>query len=119
MNALLSRNEKGVLIAGGADKKCIYDGLGDSILKVCDRIVLCGSNAPLVRDIIEKEANGREFVIFEYDDYKSSLDKARELANPGEIVILSPVGTSYDKFRHFEERGNLFKNLVNELTWLF
>ncbi|MCQ2466253.1 MAG: UDP-N-acetylmuramoyl-L-alanine--D-glutamate ligase [Clostridia bacterium] len=116
MNALLSRNEKGVLIAGGADKKCIYDGLGDAILKVCDRIVLCGSNAPLVKAIIEKEANGRSFVIFEYDDYKSALDKARELANPGELVILSPVGTSYDKFRHFEERGNLFKDLVRSLA---
>lgn len=116
MAALLSRNEKGVLIAGGADKKCIYDGLGDAILKVCDRIVLCGSNAPLVRAIIEKEANGREYVIYEFDDYKTSLDKARELAKPGEIVILSPVGTSYDKFRHFEERGNLFKDLVRALS---
>lgn len=116
MNALLSRNEKGVLIAGGADKKCIYDGLGDAILKVCDRIVLCGSNAPLVKAIIEKEANGKTFEIYEFDDYKTSLDKARSLAKPGELVILSPVGTSYDKFRHFEERGNLFKDLVRNLT---
>ena len=67
MNALAARGEKGVLFAGGADKKCFYDGLGDAILNVCDRIVLYGSNADLVSDIINKEANGREFTIVKLD----------------------------------------------------
>lgn len=115
MNALRSRNEHGVIIAGGADKKCIYTGLGYAILNVCDRIVLCGSNAPLIRDILEKESEGRTYTIVETDNYRDALREARRLAVPGDVVILSPVGTSYDKFRHFEERGNLFKKLVSEL----
>lgn len=115
MNALASRNEHGVIIAGGADKKCIYTGLGYAILNVCDRIVLCGSNAPMIREILAKESEGRAYTIVETDQYPDALREARRMAVPGDIVILSPVGTSYDKFRHFEERGNLFKKLVSDL----
>ena len=133
MNALASRNEKGVLICGGADKKCKYEGLGDAILNVCDRIIIYGSNAGLVSDIIEKEANGRKYEIFRIPDkegdvyefpetrenvlnaYNKAIAKAREWAKPGEIVIMSSIGTSYDHFRHFEHRGDMFKELVNAL----
>jgi len=115
MKALKSRCEKGVLIAGGADKKCDYTGLGQAILEVCDRIILCGSNASLIRDVLKREGEGRPYKVIEVVEYSEALQKARELAVPGEVVILSPVGTSYDRFRHFEERGNLFKKLVEEL----
>lgn len=115
MNALFDRNEKGVLIAGGADKKCHYEGLGVAILNVCDRIVLIGSNAPQIKDILSKECGDKKYSLFEFDDYDEAFNKARELAHPGELVILSPVGTSYDRFRHFEERGKLFKDMVNKL----
>ena len=133
MNALAGRNEKGVLICGGADKNCEYDGLGDAILNVCDRIIIYGSDADLVTDIIAKEANGRNYEIFRIPDkegdvyefpetrenvvnaYKEAINKAREWAKPGEIVIMSSIGTSYDHFRHFEHRGDMFKELVNEL----
>lgn len=115
MKALESRKEHGVLIAGGADKKCDYTGLGEAILSVCDRIILCGSNAELIRKSIEREADGISYQIFEVSEYFDALEMAKKLVQPGEIVIFSPVGTSYDRFRHFEERGNLFKKLVSDL----
>ena len=117
MDALASRNEKGVLICGGADKKCTYTGLGDAILNVCDRIIIYGSNADLVTGIIGKEANGRQYEIYRIPDdkddvyefpktrdnvvnaYKEAINKAREWAKPGEIVIMSSIGTSYDHFK--------------------
>lgn len=132
MNALASRGQKGVLICGGADKKCDYTGLGDAILNVSDRIIIYGTNACFVKDIISKEANGRSFDIYEIEGgdevyefpegrdtviskYKEALSKARSLAKEGEIVIMSNIGTSYDHFRHFEHRGDMFRDLVNEL----
>ena len=133
MNALASRKEKGVLICGGADKKCIYTKLGDAILNVCDRIIIYGSNADLVTDIIAKEAQGRKYEIYKIPDdpadvyefpetrdnvvnaYMEAINKAREWAKPGEIVIMSSIGTSYDHFRHFEHRGDMFRDLVNGL----
>lgn len=133
MRALESRGRHGVLIAGGADKKCVYDGLGDAILAVCDRIVLYGSNAPFVKDILAKEANGREYTLVELESregdvyefantreavrskFVEALNIARSMAKPGELVILSSIGTSYDHFRHFEHRGDMFKELVKEM----
>ncbi|MBR1797694.1 MAG: UDP-N-acetylmuramoyl-L-alanine--D-glutamate ligase [Clostridiales bacterium] len=134
MNALASRGQRGVLICGGADKKCDYTGLGDAILKVCDRIIIYGSNAVFIKSILEQEASGRAYEVIELESkegdvyefpetreavlnrFVEALDIAREKAREGEIVILSSVGTSYDHFRHFEHRGDMFRDLVNGLN---
>jgi len=115
MQALADRNDKGVLIAGGQDKKCDYTGLGKAILTVCDRIVLCGENADLIFNSIESECVPGSYQIKKAVNYDEAIRLATEWAKPGEIIILSPAGTSYDSFRHFEERGNLFKELVHKL----
>lgn len=112
------RGEKGVLLAGGADKKCDYTGLGKAILSVCDRIILCGSNAPLIRENLKTECADMHYQVYEVDSWEEAVRLSYTLAKEGEIVILSPVGTSYDRFRHFEERGNLFKQLVHSLPGL-
>jgi len=116
MNALQKRGDKGVLIAGGADKKCDYTGLGEAILAVCDRIILCGSNAPFIIKALEDEGSEISYQLFEEESFEEAVLRSQEIAKEGEIVILSPVGTSYDRFRHFEERGNLFKKLIQELS---
>ena len=116
MEALADRGEHGVLIAGGQDKKCDYSGLGRAIQKVCDRIVLCGDNKDMIRKSVEEECAVDSFRMEEASDYREALRMATEMAKPGEIIILSPAGTSYDFFRHFEERGKRFKELVNELS---
>ncbi|MBO4637688.1 MAG: UDP-N-acetylmuramoyl-L-alanine--D-glutamate ligase, partial [Clostridiales bacterium] len=133
MNALAARGMKGVLITGGKDKKCDYTGLGNAILNVSDRIVIYGDNASFIKDILEKEADGRSYKlielpsdpddVYEFDStrdnvvnsYKEAISKARELAKEGEVIIMSSVGTSYDHFRHFEHRGDMFRDLVNAL----
>ena len=116
MEALADRGDRGVIIAGGQDKKCDYTGLGRAILKVCDRIILCGENADLIQNSIESECAPGSYQIRKAADYEEAVCLASEQAKPGEVVILSPAGTSYDFFRHFEERGNFFKELVNKLA---
>lgn len=132
MNALSGRGLHGVLLCGGKDKQCVYDGLGDAILKFSDRIVIYGSNADLIRQILAKEANGRKYKVYEikggdevYElpdsrekalkNMTDAVNKAKSLAKSGDVVIMSSVGTSYDHFRHFEHRGDLFKELVAAL----
>ena len=44
-----------------------------------------------------------------------AVEQAAEVAQPGDVVLLSPGGTSFDEFRDFEERGRRFKELVMEL----
>ena len=53
--------------------------------------------------------------MFDVHTYEDAVKLAHELAEDGDIVMLSPASTSFDMFRNFEERGNLFKKLVNEL----
>ncbi|MCI8301264.1 MAG: hypothetical protein HFF68_00735, partial [Oscillospiraceae bacterium] len=40
---------------------------------------------------------------------------ADQRSEPGDVVMLSPASTSFDRFRNFEERGRVFKDLVNAL----
>ncbi len=120
LKALSDRNERVVLIAGGADKKCDYTGLGEAIVTVSSRIILCGANSDLIDASIRREAAHKgilydDLTIIRCKDYDDAVSQARELAKPGEVVVLSPAGTSFDAFRHFEERGNLFKSLVHDL----
>lgn len=120
LHALAERHEKVVLITGGKDKKSDYSGLGEAIAAVSKKIILCGDNSQLIFDNLFQEApyhnvDPNQLRIERRDSYEEAVQCAREIAEPGEIVVLSPAGTSYDKFRHFEERGNLFKALVNAL----
>jgi UDP-N-acetylmuramoylalanine--D-glutamate ligase len=115
MHAMRDRKEHGVLIAGGADKKCSYAGLGKAILEVCDRVILYGQNSEMIEKVLSEECEDYKYTVYQADGYEDAVSLAKSLAQSGEIVILSPAGTSYDHFRHFEERGKLFKKLVSEL----
>ena len=48
-------------------------------------------------------------------DFVAAVARARALAVPGDVVILSPASASFDRFKNFEERGKAFKNYVNAL----
>ncbi|MBR0359776.1 MAG: UDP-N-acetylmuramoyl-L-alanine--D-glutamate ligase, partial [Clostridia bacterium] len=56
-----------------------------------------------------------EVKIIHADTYEEVVKTAYNEAEEGDVVILSSASTSFDMFRNFEERGNLFKKLVNEL----
>ncbi|HHX19030.1 MAG TPA: UDP-N-acetylmuramoyl-L-alanine--D-glutamate ligase [Clostridiaceae bacterium] len=118
--AFRERNERPVLIAGGQDKDSDYTGLGAAIVSTTSKIILAGQNADLIEDIIRREADVAavdigSLTLIRVDNYEQAVNEARKLASPGDSVLLSPAGTSYDKFHHFEERGNYFRRLVHDL----
>ena len=49
------------------------------------------------------------------DDFRAAILKAYEMAEPGDLVALSPACSSFDKFRNFAERGNTFRAIVESL----
>ena len=114
---LRSFHESVVLIAGGYDKHISYAPLAPEILKNRVRVLLlCGPTA----DAIERELralpdyNGQVEII-RCRDVEECVNKAREVARPGEVVFFSPASASFDAYPNFEVRGRHFKSLVSEL----
>jgi UDP-N-acetylmuramoylalanine--D-glutamate ligase len=108
-----------IIIAGGKDKNSDYQGLGEEMLKVSDRIILCGENANHIKKSLMDAVKANPVfslpTVIETESYEDAVKEAARLAKTGEAVVLTPAGTSFDKFRNFEERGILFKELVNKL----
>lgn len=112
---LCSFSEKVILIAGGYDKHIPYDVLGKPICDHVKTLLLTGATAPKIRVCVEQSEVTEKPEIYSAADLADAVQQAAALANPGDIVIMSPASASFDCFKNFEERGNTFKALVNAL----
>ncbi len=110
VKSLESFNGPIVLIAGGRDKDGDFTGLRPFIKDKVKALVLIGE----ARDKIKK-AVGDSTEIFMGNSLGEAVAKAKELASPGDVVLLSPACASFDMFRDFEHRGRQFKELVGNL----
>lgn len=114
---LKSFNEKIVLIAGGYDKHLDYTPIAKPIVQNVSKLILIGATASKIEEVViqELELQGKQMPIYHCETLKETVEKAHEIANSDEIILFSPASASFDMFKNFEERGNLFKKLVNEL----
>ena len=113
---LRSFDQKVILIAGGKDKGLEFDELGDEIVRHVKRLVLTGKTAEKIRDAVVNTPvySGKPEIIV-IEDFREAVFNAAASASQGDIVLLSPASTSFDRFRNFEERGDVFKEIVNGL----
>jgi len=101
-----------VLIAGGKNKGVSFQEFAEKIKEKVRVLITVGIHGYQ----IEEAAREQGFTnIFPARDYPHAVQLAYEQARPGEVVLLSPACTSWDMFKNFEERGELFKKLVLEL----
>jgi len=107
--------EKVILIAGGKDKGIPYDEIGPVINEHVKQLILCGATAGVIRAATEQAENFADLPILEAQDYHEAVAMADQAACEGDVVILSPASTSFDRFANFMERGRVFKQIVNEL----
>lgn len=114
---LYSFDEKIVLIAGGYDKNLDYTPIAKPILEKVSTLILMGKTGPKIADAIMKETAKDKIVypMYECKNLKQAVERARKLAKTGEIVLFSPASASFDMFKNFAERGEKFKEFVNEL----
>ena len=105
-----------VVILGGYDKKISFDPLVPVVAEKAKAAVLYGAAKNKIRKAFEANtSNYEDLSLITSDDFDSAVKTARELAESGDIVLLSPACASFDSFKNFEERGNRFKELVRGL----
>lgn len=112
-----SFDEPIVLLAGGRDKDLPWEDFGRKVHQKVDHLILFGEARNLIGNVVgEAAADQRPFSIDLCETLEEAVKKASERVEPGDVVLLSPGGTSFDEFIDFEERGKRFKQWVKELS---
>ena len=103
-----------VLIAGGADKNLDYTPIGKPIVEKVKCLILIGQTATKIYDAVKKELEiqNKKIDIHMCETFKQSLDLAKRVAKPGQVVLFSPASTSFDMFKDMYDRGDKFKEEV-------
>jgi UDP-N-acetylmuramoylalanine--D-glutamate ligase len=104
--ALRSYDRPIVLIAGGRSKGIGFDALGSAIAQRVKALVAIGESAAEIR-----KASG-DVPVVEAFSMEEAVQRARELAAPGDVVLLSPGCASFDMFASAEDRGEQFSAAV-------
>lgn len=112
--ALESYTEPLILLAGGVDKKLPWQDMVALALYKARHIIAFGRDGDIVVREVEKLAGGLDHVT-RVDTLAQAVAKAVALALPGDVVLLSPGGTSFDAYADFAARGEHFRQLVMAL----
>jgi UDP-N-acetylmuramoylalanine--D-glutamate ligase len=102
---------KVLLIAGGKDKGCDFSAITDSVRKNVKSVVLIGE----AKERMAAEWEGAAPVT-KAATLEEAVDTAFKNAVGGERVVFSPGCSSFDMFRNFEHRGDVFREIVNGLA---
>ncbi len=100
-----------VLIAGGEGKGQDFGLLAESVARACRAVFLIGRAAPLLRTALEPSG----VPLAEYATLEEATRAAADIAEPGDAVLLSPACASFDMFRDYQHRAEVFRNTVEAL----
>lgn len=120
--ALDAFEESVVLLAGGRDKDLPWETFAQRVLERVRVLILFGEAAPLIQSQVREaqdrmgEGYGILERIIDAETLPTAVQRASEFAEPGDVVLLSPGGTSFDAYRDFAERGEHFRAQVRMLT---
>ena len=114
--ALHSFDEPIVLLAGGRDKKLPWDDFARLAHQRVRVLIVFGEAAELIeRAVTGCSQRDGDLLLMRCDDLAAAVTAAAQVARPGDVVLLSPGGTSFDAYRDFAARGEHFRSLVKAL----
>ena len=113
---LRAMRTKPILIAGGHDKHVSFDRLADEIAERVKALYLTGDTAEQIEKAVRKSVffDPSRLPIYVVPDLKTAVEEARAHSIPGDVVLLSPACSSFDRFKNFAERGDTFRKIVLE-----
>ena len=110
-----------VLLAGGRDKDLPWGEFAEQVLGSARWLITFGEAGPMIAQTVDKARAGRGSAsqrlegVTEVETLEEAVEQAAERARAGDVVLLSPGGTSFDAFRDFAARGDRFQDLVSDL----
>lgn len=112
IKAIQAMSRPTVLIAGGYDKKVSFDDWAKELDGKIKCLVLLGETSEQIADTVKKY--GYDNIIFT-ESLEEAVQVCYEKSEPGDAVLLSPACASWDMFDCYEQRGDMFKELVKKL----
>ncbi len=109
-----STRSKIILIAGGEGKGQDFSPLSHALARHAKAIILIGRDAPAIRSSIESSG----IAICDANTLEQAVELASEMAESGDLVLLSPACASFDMFKDYAHRAQVFIDAVNELASL-
>lgn len=109
-----STRSKIILIAGGEGKGQDFSPLSQALARHAKAIVLIGRDAPSIRDAVKSSG----IIISDAGNLEQAVESAAEMAESGDMVLLSPACASFDMFKDYAHRAQVFIDAVNELASL-
>jgi len=119
--ALRSFEEPIVLLAGGRDKDLPWDAFAEETVRKVRWLVTFGEAGPMIAEKVEEVGAGRRSEkerlegVVTVSDLAEAVEEAAYRVRAGDVVLLSPGGTSFDAFQDFAARGRRFQELVRRL----
>ena len=114
--ALKAFVEPKILILGGSDKGADYSELAKEIARQNVRLIIInGANVDEIREVLREEKVDCEIVQLNMAGMKEVAKLAKNKAQSGDVVILSPAAASFDMFKGYSDRGEQFVAAVEEL----
>lgn len=109
--------QKVILIAGGYDKQIPFDVLGPEIVAHVKALVLCGHTAEKIRDAVLAAPgyDAKRLPVKMTKSLAEAVTAAKEFAEDGDVVTLSPACAAFDQFKNFMVRGKAYKEIVMNL----
>ncbi|MEW6092629.1 MAG: UDP-N-acetylmuramoyl-L-alanine--D-glutamate ligase [Chloroflexota bacterium] len=114
MAAIRAFNEPIVLLLGGRDKNLPWADLAALVRQRVKHVALFGEAAEKIQAALEQDKG--PYTLELCQGLEQAVRSAAKAAKPGDVVLFSPGGTSFDQFRDFEERGEAFRKWVSELS---
>jgi UDP-N-acetylmuramoylalanine--D-glutamate ligase len=107
----LEKPKQVILIAGGEGKGADFSPLQQVVAEHCRAIILIGRDAPLIANAL-----GNVVPVHYANSMTEAVGQAAKLARAGDAVLLSPACASFDMFRNYEHRGEVFAEAVRQLA---
>ncbi len=105
------------LLLGGFDRGVDYSILTDYLAEhPVPVIVFIGKAGERMLKAYQAREKGSSAQVFWYNSFEDAVRKAAEMSREGGVCLLSPAAASYDMFSNFEERGEKFRQIIQELT---